>query len=88
MHCPVSIPAFPGTLRCLRPTPATWSVPDASSEQEALEEEEEEGTGAATGTTGAAGLSKLQSLLINLDGSQVEGLRGETEWAAIPRQRA
>ena len=61
-------------------------MPDASSEQEALEEEEEEGTGAATGTTGAAGLSKLQS--INMDGFQVAGLRGETEWAAIPRQRA
>ena len=50
----------------MRPIPATWSVLDASLEQEALEGEEEEGTGAATGTTGVAGLSKLQPLVINV----------------------
>ena len=50
------IVAFLGTLRCLRPIPATWNVLGASSEQAVLEGEEEV-TGAATGTTGGAGSS-------------------------------
>ena len=51
------IVAFLGTLRCLRPIPATWSVLGVSSEQVVPEEGEEEVTGAATGTTGGAGSS-------------------------------
>ena len=82
----VIIVAFLGTSRCLRPIPATWSVLGASSEQVVLEGEEEV-TGAATGTTGGAGLSKLWPLVI-VHGFQVAGLCCETQWAAVPCQRA